>query len=317
MLRRRKPTRSAAAGLRPGCRPAALSSSPIQQRYRTPSPPGRIDAPARRPHPTKIPGTRPNRSDVAAEGVAGVGVAGPVAGREPALPLLGGAVRPGLRADPALGALLDPVVADRRRGVERDLDVLLGRRLDQRRPRRWSRSWSRRRRSSPPAARAGPTALVRPGRLVAADPVGGAEQVLHVVAVLVGDDVGLRERAALRAEAAAAARRRSRRPCRPARRPGSRTGRPRTSRCRSRSARCPGRGSSGWAGSRRCGCRRPSSSSPGRCWCSRRSGSRSARSRPRRSGTRWRSRPRRPHRSGPAAAGSAARRRSGRRRRAR
>ena len=50
-LRRRRPT--------PRRRPAALSSSPIQQRYRTPPPPCRIDAwtPSAS---TKIRGTRPN-----------------------------------------------------------------------------------------------------------------------------------------------------------------------------------------------------------------------------------------------------------------
>ena len=63
------------------------------------------------------------RSDVAAERVAGGRVAAVVAGPEPLLALLRRSVRPRIGVDLALGRLLDPVVADRRRGVEgvRDL----------------------------------------------------------------------------------------------------------------------------------------------------------------------------------------------------
>ena len=56
--------------------------------------------------------------DRAGEGVAGGRLAGLVAAREPAAALLRRAVRPGLGVHLALGLLLDPVVADRRCGIE-------------------------------------------------------------------------------------------------------------------------------------------------------------------------------------------------------
>ena len=72
------------------------------------------------------------------------------------MPLLGGPVGPGVRVDPAGGPALDAVVADRRGGVQRAVDVVLGEVQDERlavgvrRPS--SRAWSRSRRSSRPAA---------------------------------------------------------------------------------------------------------------------------------------------------------------------
>ena len=65
------------------------------------------------------------------------------------------------------------------------------------------------------------------------DLAGDAEQVLHVVADLVRDHVGLRE-VARRAQARAAACRRSRGRCRPSGRPGSRTAPSPPGRCRRR-----------------------------------------------------------------------------------
>ena len=98
---------------------------------------------------------------------------------------------------------------------------------------------------SRPAAPGAPTG--RSSRRVALghalDLVADADDGLDVVAVLVGHDVGDREVAALRAEAATAARRRSRGRDRPSGRPGSRTGRwPTTpdrspTRCRPRTGR--------------------------------------------------------------------------------
>ncbi len=139
------------------------------------------------------------------ERVAGVRVTGLEAGAEPPFPLLGRAVRPPLRIDLTLGRFLDPVVADRGRGVQRLVDVVLGQLGDQR--------------SAGVRIRVG-GGVMRPdageavglqlepdcGTLrplpVAADLVHGAEQVLDVVAVLVRDHVGLRERATLGAEPA-------------------------------------------------------------------------------------------------------------------
>src|SRR5687767_8031951 len=60
---------------------------------------------------------------VGREGVAVVGIAVLVAPGEPAHPLLGGAVGPGLLVDATRRFLLDPVVADGRRSVEPLLEV--------------------------------------------------------------------------------------------------------------------------------------------------------------------------------------------------
>src|SRR3712207_7827599 len=70
---------------------------------------------------------------VGGEGVALRRVAGLVAGGEPALPLLGGAVREGVLVDGAAAqVLLDEVVADAAGGVQRAVDVVLGDLGDQR-----------------------------------------------------------------------------------------------------------------------------------------------------------------------------------------
>src|SRR4051794_22642747 len=130
------------------------------------------------------------------EGVAGVGVAGAIAGREPLLPLRGRSVRPRLRVDLALELLLEAIVADRRCGVESVSDVGLRQLGDVAGAHRTVR---------PDAGEAVglqfevDTAALRPGDALA-NLAHGAEQVLHVVAVFVRDDVGLRERSAGRAE---------------------------------------------------------------------------------------------------------------------
>src|SRR5215218_7098055 len=67
----------------------------------------------------------------AAEGVARLRVAALEAGEEPLLALFGGAVGPGLRVHLATRLLLDPVVAHRRRGLQRFLDLRLTDRVDQ------------------------------------------------------------------------------------------------------------------------------------------------------------------------------------------
>src|SRR5687767_2864718 len=72
------------------------------------------------------------RSELAcSEGVAGAQAALLAADREPAHPLLGGAVGPRVGVHATGGALLDPVVADGAGSVERLLDVLLVELLDQ------------------------------------------------------------------------------------------------------------------------------------------------------------------------------------------
>src|SRR6266511_785101 len=62
-------------------------------------------------------------SDHVAEGVAGLGVAGVVAGAEPLPPVGRGAVGEALLVDRAAGLLLDRVVADRRLGADQVLHV--------------------------------------------------------------------------------------------------------------------------------------------------------------------------------------------------
>ena len=69
--------------------------------------------------------------DRASERVALVHVAALEAGREPALALRGGAVRPLVGVDLALRLALDAVVADRRRGAQGVVDLRLGDRLEQ------------------------------------------------------------------------------------------------------------------------------------------------------------------------------------------
>ena len=101
-----------------------------------------------------------------------------------------------LRVHLPLGFLLDPVVADRGSGVEAVVDVQL-RQVDDKPCLDRVRG---------PDARVAVRlelradgAALRPLRVVS-DPVEHAEHVLHVVAVLVRDHVGLDERRVLRAE---------------------------------------------------------------------------------------------------------------------
>ena len=137
-------------------------------------------------------------------------------------------MRPRLRVDPARGALLDPVVADRGRGVEAVGDVLLGEVLDDSRCRRRWRP--RRPRSSRPGARAArsptaapwrspPTCASAPSRFWTWWPYSWAMTYASANGPPCAPNRG-------------AARRRSRGRCRPSGRPGSRTGRPPTSRRR-------------------------------------------------------------------------------------
>jgi len=106
-------------------------------------------------------------------------------------------VRPGLRVYLALRLRLDPVVADRGRRVEPVVDVRLRQVHDQPRLHRVGR----------PDARVairlelGADGLALRPLERAADPVQDAELVLHVVAVLVGDHIGLDERRVRGAEA--------------------------------------------------------------------------------------------------------------------
>src|SRR3954454_14842347 len=122
-----------------------------------------------------------------AEGVAGVGVSGAIAGREPLLPLSGRAVRPRLRVDLSLELLLEAVVADRGCGVEPVGDVGLRQLGDVTRAHRTVRPYAG---EAIGLQLEVDTPAFRPGDSLA-DPAHGAEQVLHVVAVLVRDDVGL------------------------------------------------------------------------------------------------------------------------------
>src|SRR5690348_7773944 len=114
------------------------------------------------------------------EGVAGPRVAAVVAGREPAHPLLGRAVGEAVGIDPALGLLLDVVVADRLRGIVRRLDVARGERLQE-------AGRGRVVRPDPGVAiglELGPNRAAFGPRVVASG-LEVAEQVLDVVAVLV------------------------------------------------------------------------------------------------------------------------------------
>ena len=133
--------------------------------------------------------------DLALERVAAVGPRALDAADEPRPALVGRAVRPRLRRHAALGALLDPVVADRGRGVERLVDVLTGEVLDE----------ARVERATDPEARVAvgleldahlPT--LRAGVAVGAAQHAG--EVLDVMAVLVREHVRLGQRAALGAE---------------------------------------------------------------------------------------------------------------------
>src|SRR5215218_6045765 len=141
-------------------------------------------------------GRRSPPSDRAAEGVAGRGLSLLVAAREPAAPLLARPVGPRLGVHLPLRLLLDPVVADRRRGVEALVDVLLRQIDDQPRLLCVVR----------PHAGIAVGLQLRPDRAalgplrVVADPTQNALLVLDVVAVFVRDHVRLRERAVRGAE---------------------------------------------------------------------------------------------------------------------
>src|SRR5207247_3578905 len=123
--------------------------------------------------------------------VAAIEITRLITGAVPLLALRRRAVRPLLRLHAPLGLLLDAVVADGSRGVQRLRDLRVGRRLEEAGIRRV----------------AGPHPREAVGLQFDLDR-GGArsglreqtELVLDVMAVLVRDDVALRERAALRAE---------------------------------------------------------------------------------------------------------------------
>ena len=150
-----------------------------------------------RPGTEARPGDAAAELDPSAERVAVVRVAAAVAGQEPLLALRGRAVRPRLAVDLPLRLSLDAVVADGRGRVER---------LGRSRPRRATarNPVSTAFAAQTPAKQSAWSSDPDGGALrtlpVATDPVERAEQVLHVVPVLVREDVGLRERTALRPE---------------------------------------------------------------------------------------------------------------------
>ena len=117
-----EPARGPAAGRHP--RPAAARAlrparpAPRRAREAPSSAAARCASPSTS---SRLGSTRPVAAD---EGVALVEVAGLEALEEPALARLGRAVRPALGVDPALGGLLDAVVADRGGRRQRVLDVL-------------------------------------------------------------------------------------------------------------------------------------------------------------------------------------------------
>ncbi len=144
------------------------------------------------------------RARTGGERVAVLQVAALVAGGEPALSLGRGAVGPGVLVDPAARLLLDAVVADRGRGRQRRADVRCRQRLEEGR----AVAGRRRRRV------VGPDPGQAVGHQLGADRAAGralgvllraveqAEDVLDVMAVLVGDDVLLGQGPAVRAEPA-------------------------------------------------------------------------------------------------------------------
>src|SRR3954453_19678698 len=140
---------------------------------------------------------RGTRLQTPRERVAGVQVALLEARGEPLVSLLRRAVRPALGVDPALDLRLDPVVADRRCGIERLRDIGLRHVGDHLR---------RRRMVGPDARQAIGLQLEPDGRaigagLTALGSIEDAEHVLDVMAVLVRDHVRLGEPATFRAEA--------------------------------------------------------------------------------------------------------------------
>ena len=133
--------------------------------------------------------------DATLEGVAAVRPRALDPAHEPALALLGGAVREGLRSDASLGSLLYAVVADGRRGIEGIGDVLTRDVLDEAGVERMTHPQSR------VAVRLELYAhLPSLGSGVAIGVAEHAGQVLDVVPVLVGQYVRLREWPAASAE---------------------------------------------------------------------------------------------------------------------
>src|SRR3954464_15535669 len=125
---------------------------------------------------------------VGAEGVALVRVAGGVAGGEPLLPLGRRAVGEAVLVDPpAAEVALDEVVADPRGGVQRPVDVVLGDLGDQ----RLARLGGHGRGGVRPHPRGTVGLQFEPHRsagragVAGLHPLVGAQEVLHVVAVLV------------------------------------------------------------------------------------------------------------------------------------
>src|SRR5207245_6806243 len=114
-----------------------------------------------------------------------------ITGAGPLLALRRRAVRPLLRLHAPLGLLLDAVVADGSRGVQCLRDLRVGRRVEE----------AGIRRVAGPHPRKAIGLKLDPDRSGARSGLREqTELVLHVMAVLVRDDVALRERAALRAE---------------------------------------------------------------------------------------------------------------------
>src|SRR5919204_6473530 len=151
-----------------------------------------VDAPEESGHAIENSGRAPTIPSTDPGRVAAIHISGCITGPEPLLALRRGSVRPFLRHDVALRLALDTVVAHRRRGVERLRDLGVRRLLEEPRVRGVTRP------DSGEAIRL----ELRPDR----GRVGGlvlgekAALVLHVMAVLVRDDVPLRERTALRPE---------------------------------------------------------------------------------------------------------------------
>src|SRR3954451_13742921 len=140
---------------------------------------------------------RPDLLQASRERVAGVQVALLEARGEPLVSLLRRAVRPALGVDLSLDLRLDPVVADRRRRVERLRDIGL---------RHVGDDLRRRSMVGPYPGEAIGLQLEPDGSaigtgLAALGPIEDAEHVLDVMAVLVRDHVRLGEPATLRAEA--------------------------------------------------------------------------------------------------------------------
>src|SRR5215210_8061701 len=108
---------------RPTTRTVSVSTPPKTLRVTGGRSPNR--SPMSRPRTGAAPPAEPHRLQLRVERVAGSGLPRLVAHGEPVLALSGGAVCPRLRVDLATSPALNPVVADRRGGVERRVDVCL------------------------------------------------------------------------------------------------------------------------------------------------------------------------------------------------